>query len=50
LANAIVSGQAALEETISVTVLGEYQDTNTTIPAGEVVHIHNPESVQSMRY
>jgi hypothetical protein len=48
LANAILSGQAALEMTISVTVLGEYQDTNSTVPTGEVVHIHSPESVQSM--
>jgi hypothetical protein len=48
LGNAILSGQAAFENTISVTVLGEFQDTNCVIPVTEIVHIHGPGTSQSL--
>jgi hypothetical protein len=48
LANAISAGQASSEALTSVTVIGEFEDVNSTIGAGLVVHIHSPESGQSM--
>jgi hypothetical protein len=48
LANAISSGQASLEQTISITVLGEHEETNLTIVGSEVIHIHSPQEIQSM--
>jgi hypothetical protein len=49
LANAIARGQASLEETISVTLLGEFQDDDTTISTGEVIHIHGPTESQGVK-
>jgi hypothetical protein len=48
LANAISTGQAAGESTISVTVIGQFEGATATIPSGEVVHIHGPENSQSL--
>jgi hypothetical protein len=48
LAHAISNGQAAMENTISVTVLGQYEDINSSIPGGEFVHIHSPENARSV--
>jgi hypothetical protein len=47
--NAIASGEAALEDTISITVVGEYEDSSSTISEGKVVHIHGPVGSQSMK-
>jgi hypothetical protein len=48
LANAILGGQSAMEDMISVTVIGEFEDSSSIIPVNEYVHIHSGEGTQSV--
>jgi hypothetical protein len=48
LANAILTGQASLQVTISVTVIGEFEGVGTDIPVEEVVYIRSFENSQSV--